>query len=269
MKSKQAALVLCEDGVATQTLKSKIDENKFLQSVTDYVETGGADQMSAECQMLENGEVLVATCTPDSSSFTDFIDKLTFSGSVSVIASFLPSHEIDMKRYFSRVATEHGESCSMQILLNRNTLRPDIFCLKNRNTDKCKKESQSRTIDIQQKLALQNIITEIGGVASLDSLIGSTEVDFYSQETFNAICGMTLLHPSEEDELLWFIQYSVVYFQQYFGQDNFTDVTHEFIAELLTCFGDMEDQHHLAKALGNVCTQRSLDLTKNRARTPR
>ena len=262
VKSKQAALVLCEDGVATQTLKSKIDENKFLQSVTDYVETGGADQMSAECQMLENGEVLVATCTPDSSSFTDFIDKLTFSGSVSVIASFLPSHEIDMKRYFSRVATEHGESCSMQILLNRNTLRPDIFCLKNRNTDKCEKESQSRTIDIQQKLALQNIITEIGGVASLDSVIGSTEVDFYSQETFNAICGMMLLHPSEEDELLWFIQYSVVYFQQCFGQDHFTDVTHEFIAELLTCFGDMEDLHHLAKALGNVCTQRSLDLKK-------
>ena len=94
----------------------------------------------------------------------------------------------------------------------------------------------------------------------IDSLLGSSEVDFLSEETFNAICGMTLLHPMEEDELLWFIQYTAMYFQQCFGQDNFTDVTHDFIAELLTCSRDKEALHNLAKALGNVCTQRSLDL---------
>ena len=114
VKSKQAVLVLCEDGVATETLKSKIDENKFLQSVTDYTDTGSADQMSAECQILEDGEVLVTTCTQNSSSFSDFIDKVTFSGNVAVIASFLPSFEIDMKRQLCRVATEDNLSCSMQ-----------------------------------------------------------------------------------------------------------------------------------------------------------
>ena len=260
VKSKQAALVLCEDSVATQALKSKIDENKCLQMVTDYAETASADQMSAECQILENGEVLVATCTQDPSSFADFTDKLTFSGNIAVIASFLPSYAIDVKRQLCRVATENDQSCSIQTLLNRNTLRPDIICLRNRSMDNYKNETQSRSVDMQQNLALQNIITEIGGVASLDSLLGSSEVDFFSEETFNAICGMILLHPSEEDELLWFIQYVVVYFQQSFGQDNFTDVTHNFIAELLTCSGDKEELHNLAKALGNMCTQRSLDL---------